>query len=101
MTNKLINEKLRFYYKSLTFKGLADFVGDIMKILMSILILYYYPIVPSNINGNTSQLTWITTVLLIIVILKVFYPACNRLLYGGYEHWICNDIGEERLQRYR
>jgi hypothetical protein len=91
MADETISEKVwGFNYKTLTYKGMADIMIDITKIIISVLLIWNYPIAFSNTSGeiNTSPLTWIGTVLLLAVVAYILFPALMRLLYGRYSHWI-------------
>lgn len=82
-----------FNYTRLTYKGMADIMIDLTKIIISTLLIWNYPYAFPNISGevNTSPFTWIGTVLLLAVFVYILYPALSRIFFGRYEHWIVEE----------
>lgn len=101
MTDKTLSEKIwGFDYKTLTYKGMTDVTLDIVKVIISLLLIWNYPIAFSSASSsggvNVSPLMWIGTVLLLALMYYILFPAFSRIFVGGYQHWTNVEEGEQK-----
>jgi hypothetical protein len=80
---------------TLTTDGIVNIILDIMKIILSVMLIWYYPKGFSDITGESKISQWISCVLLLMVIVLIFLPALTRLMFGRYSHYIIEDTTKE------
>jgi hypothetical protein len=79
--------------RNLTTLGLTKFIIDALTVVCSLMLISAYP---GNDASYRQLFSWVGSVVVLGLIVRVFAPSFVRVMYGSFEHFIASVEGDDK-----